>query len=396
LFIDSLFLRPSAARDVQMRSAVWGVGLTADVLSLSGLGLSGGLGYFRGTDEAPARAALASDSEQTFPPSIWGIGGTAEVGYRARLTPNRDYPHVDFNVGGSLRPIYRRFSGCDSCVVEEVGLDIVTPHLAARGGYVFRSFDFQLGYRFTPVSETQNHALFLSVLFEIPESRQDRTARADCDLGSSPACERLAEQSDHRNDAFDYYEQACNHLSGSGCLEAGKRAGGSTKAEGLFGKSCDLGHAPGCAALAELLGPGAPGAAANEKACALGLAASCTQAAASKQEPALLRQGCALGDGEACAELARLTKDPVEAAADFERGCRERDGDACAALGHAYKDGHGVKADPARSRKLLAQAIELLRYACQNGDRPACGRRKRLETELDRPATSPSTPGGHD
>jgi TPR repeat protein len=87
----------------------------------------------------------------------------------------------------------------------------------------------------------------------------------------------------------------------------------------------------------------------------------------------ILRKTCDAKDGNACNQLgmalltgyAPLVRDPVGAAAAFQRGCALNDGQACGAAGAMLYDGATGKPDPAAARPLLEKgcAVESV-WAC--------------------------------
>jgi uncharacterized protein len=126
----------------------------------------------------------------------------------------------------------------------------------------------------------------------------------------------------------------------------------------LLAEACDAGRAAGCAAYGRLLdaGAGVPADPAralayHRRACDAGVADACARAASglaaagdAARARAALVEGCAVGSGRACRQLADATGDAAERARLRERACDLRDGPACLALADAEEETGGVHA----------------------------------------------------
>jgi TPR repeat protein len=147
--------------------------------------------------------------------------------------------------------------------------------------------------------------------------------------------------------------------------------------------SCEGGDADQCIALVHLdeAAKDAKGALTHlEIACEAGASPACAEIgerllAATSREPSraipALQRGCAMGNGRACARLARLyeegdvTDANLAVAAELRsRACNEGDGRSCRKLGCSL-EGEDVNED-------LAKAVSLWKRGCELGDPLAC------------------------
>jgi uncharacterized protein len=140
-------------------------------------------------------------------------------------------------------------------------------------------------------------------------------------------------------------------------------ASAAAESHAAFGKGCAADDATSCGELALKLltaGPGMAnpeqGVSTLEKACNIGFSQGCV----------FLGWAYAKSERHGLGELrAAVRKDVVKAADMYRRGCKQAESWSCYELGEAYRKGIGVRTNP-------AEAVKLLKQACEDGVGPAC------------------------
>lgn len=191
-----------------------------------------------------------------------------------------------------------------------------------------------------------------------------------CALGDMIGCSNvglLFDDKEEYNKAREYYEKACSANQRTGC--------NNLAVHYEYGNEYDYGVEKDFKKAAKLY----------KKACKLELAKACENTGNIyyfdlknyKESLKWFKQGCTLNYGESCFSVGvqyyygRGVKKDISTANEFyTKSCELYNADACTNIGRAYMH-YNDETDP-NTKKNYKKGVELLTYACENGDSLGC------------------------